>query len=293
MEYSWQRSSKVYLDEDEQFHTVMKIWFKDDGRMDGQLLSGSEEDLNNIEGELADLLEQSFSVSADYLFMSKGDLVDLMDKAEIVNEGDDVRITAKDVLVEGDEVHFTIDKSTKLLQSIKLSSVVMDKSFTRSMSFNTIGDGTMYPDQSVLEIPSESLKEIVETIQVDKKDEYDATAFKTLGPMVGHALLRGQLFKAACELTEPDADIMAVYYVKIPMSEGYYVTANIFRSKEAAEKGEKVPVIMCAHHYDNHLTPALGNTPMNGAPQQYRMIPQAGKPKFSKLTSWESPDPNF
>jgi putative CocE/NonD family hydrolase len=32
---------------------------------------------------------------------------------------------------------------------------------------------------------------------------------------------------------------------------------------------------------------------LGGAPQQYRLIPQAGKPVFSKQTSWESPDPNF
>jgi len=50
---------------------------------------------------------------------------------------------------------------------------------------------------------------------------------------------------------------------------------------------------MCAHPYDNHLISALGKTPFGGPPQQYRLIPQYGKPVFSKLTSWESPDPNF
>ena len=50
---------------------------------------------------------------------------------------------------------------------------------------------------------------------------------------------------------------------------------------------------MCAHPYDNRLTPALKKTPLGGAPQQYRLIPQAGMPVFSKQTSWESPDPNF
>ena len=52
------------------------------------------------------------------------------------------------------------------------------------------------------------------------------------------------------------------------MSEGFSVTANIYRSKTAAEKGEKVPVVTCAHPYDNHLTPALKTTPLGGAPQQ-------------------------
>jgi len=117
--------------------------------------------------------------------------------------------------------------------------------------------------------------------------------FEALGPIVGNAVKSGQLFKPRCELTEPDPDVLCEYDVRIPMSEGFSVTANIYRSKAAAEKGEQVPVVMCAHPYDNHLTPALEKTPLGGAPQQYRLIPQAGKPVFSKLTSWESPDPNF
>ena len=117
---------------------------------------------------------------------------------------------------------------------------------------------------------------------------------KAVGPILLNALKSGQLFHPQCELTEPDPDVLCEYDVSIPMSEGFSVTANIYRSKLAAEKGEKVPVVMCAHPYNNHFTPALKKTPLNGPPQQYRLIPQAGgKPVFSKITSWESPDPNF
>ena len=116
---------------------------------------------------------------------------------------------------------------------------------------------------------------------------------RALAPIVTNALKSGQLFRPHCELTEADPDILCEYDVEIPMGEGFCLTANVYRSKRAAKHGESLPVIMCAHPYDNHITPALGKTPLGGAPQQYRLIPQAGKPKFSKLTSWESPDPNF
>ena len=64
-------------------------------------------------------------------------------------------------------------------------------------------------------------------------------------------------------------------------------------AQRAAERGEKVPGVMCAHPSDNRLIPALGKTPLGGAPIQYRMIPQDGPTRFSRQTSWESPDPNF
>jgi putative CocE/NonD family hydrolase len=118
--------------------------------------------------------------------------------------------------------------------------------------------------------------------------------FQAVGPILGNALKSGQLFYPLAELTEPDPDILCEYDVKVPMSEGFSLTANVFRTRSAADSGEKVPVVMCAHPYNNHLTPALNNTPLGGPPQQYRLIPQPGeKPVFSKLTSWESPDPNF
>ncbi|MEM7017841.1 MAG: CocE/NonD family hydrolase [Pseudomonadota bacterium] len=116
---------------------------------------------------------------------------------------------------------------------------------------------------------------------------------QSIGPILKKAIVSGQLFNPSCQLTEPDPDILCEYDVEIPLSDGSYVTANVFRSKEAATANQKLPVVMCAHPYDNHLIPALGKTPLGGPPHQYRLIPQEGKPVFSKLTSWEAPDPNF
>ena len=51
--------------------------------------------------------------------------------------------------------------------------------------------------------------------------------FEAVGPILGNALKSGQLFHPQCELTEPDPDVWCEYDVKIPMSEGFSVTANI------------------------------------------------------------------
>lgn len=119
-------------------------------------------------------------------------------------------------------------------------------------------------------------------------------ALKAVWAPLWGSILRGQLFNPQCELTDPDPDIEAIYDVEIPMSEGYALTANIFRSRKRHAAGEKDPVVMCAHPYDNHLIPALNKTPLGGPPHQYRFVRQGGKtPKFSTQTSWESPDPNF
>ena len=84
------------------------------------------------------------------------------------------------------------------------------------------------------------------------------------------------------------------YEVRVPRPDGLSLTANVFRSRTAEANGEQVPVVMCAHPYDNSLLPALGKAPFGGPPQQFRIIRQSGgTPRFSTITSWESPDPAF
>ncbi|MEL6204607.1 MAG: CocE/NonD family hydrolase [Pseudomonadota bacterium] len=112
-------------------------------------------------------------------------------------------------------------------------------------------------------------------------------------PILKRAIRSGQLFRPHCTLVDPDPDVRCEYDVQVPLADDKVLTCNVFRSKARAANGAADPVVMCAHPYDNHLTPALRKTPLGGPPQQYRLIPQAGGiPVFSTLTSWESPDPN-
>ena len=62
---------------------------------------------------------------------------------------------------------------------------------------------------------------------------------KSVGPILGNALKSGQFFRPQCVLTEPDSDILCEYDVKIPMSEVFFVTANIYRSKKSCKKRRK------------------------------------------------------
>ncbi|NDC64531.1 MAG: CocE/NonD family hydrolase, partial [Planctomycetia bacterium] len=117
--------------------------------------------------------------------------------------------------------------------------------------------------------------------------------FQAVGPLAQRAIATGQIFHPQCELVPPHPDVLCEYDVAVPLPEGYSLKANIFKSRTAEAAGEPRPVVMCGHPYDNHLLPALGKTPLGGPPQQYRLIPQEGRPRFSTITSWESPDPNF
>lgn len=79
-------------------------------------------------------------------------------------------------------------------------------------------------------------------------------AVRAVWPLLKRAVFSGQLFRPQCELTQPHPDILCEYNVKVPIADGILLTANVFRSRKAQEEGVRVPVVMCAHPYNNQRT---------------------------------------
>ena len=179
MGYSWQRSAKAYMNGEEKVHTLVKVWFNTEGKMENSVLS-SESSVTQQRGvrgrmqqskgqELGSLLEQSVNLSIKYIYLSKGNWIDLLDRSEVKVDGDVVKIDAKDVLVQGDVANYVINNSTKLLKSIKFSSKVNDKPISGSVNFKTMSNGTNRPVQTEIAIPSESLKITTENLDYIKQ----------------------------------------------------------------------------------------------------------------------------
>jgi len=179
MTYSWQRSAKTFSNGEEKMHTLVKVWFNTDGKMESSVLS-SESTVQQKRGvrgkvqqgageDLAALLEETLSSSIQYVYLSKGYWIDLTDMADVKVEEGLVKIDAKDLLAKGDEVHYILDEETKLFKSINISSVVEGKAYTCSIDFKTISDGTNHPSHTEIVIPSESIKITSENIDYIKQ----------------------------------------------------------------------------------------------------------------------------
>jgi hypothetical protein len=177
--YSWQRSAKAFRNEEEKIHSLVKVWFDSEGEMESTVISsqssvkkqpGVRGRMQASEGQdLASLVEHSLGLSFQYVYLSKGNWIDLMDRAEVKVEEAIVVLDAKDVLVKGDGVHFILDDSIKLFKSISLSSIVDAKAFTCSIEFKTMSDGTNHPTRTVIIFPSEALKITAENIDYIKQ----------------------------------------------------------------------------------------------------------------------------
>ena len=179
MNYSWQRSAKGFKDGEEKIHMLVKVWFNSEDKMESSVLS-SESSVKKQRGvrgkmqqnkgeDLTALLEQTINLSIKYVYLSKGNWIDLTDNATVKLEDNMVKIDAKDLLVKGDQAIYVIDNESKLIKSINVSSMVDEKTFTSSIDFKTMNDGTNHPGRTVITIPSESMKITAENIDYIKQ----------------------------------------------------------------------------------------------------------------------------
>ena len=180
MGYSWQRSSKIFVNNEEKTHNLVKVWFNSEGQMETSVLSSESSDKKkkglrgkaqkNKGQDITDLLEQSVKIAIDYINLSKGNWIDLMDRAMVLVDNGEVKIVAKSVLEKDDEAQYLLDLETKLLKSVNFTSVVTGKSFTSSINFKVMSDGTNHPTVMTINIPSESLKITAENIDYIKQN---------------------------------------------------------------------------------------------------------------------------
>lgn len=102
-----------------------------------------------------------------------------------------------------------------------------------------------------------------------------ASTIKAAWPILRRALMRRYVFRPACRIAEAAPDIVPWYDVEAPMSQGFFPTANVFRSRERSNTGPTDPVVICANPCDHRLIPALRNIPLFGPLLGYRMIAQS------------------
>lgn len=179
MNYSWQRSSKTFVNDEEKTHSLVKIWFNTEGKMESSVLSststakkkpGMRGRMQQSAGEdMKKLIEHSINISIKYVYLSKGNWIDLLDKPGVKVENGLVKIDTKDLLQNGDKAHYVIDETTKLLKSINITSQVDGKTFNCTIEFKTMSDGTNHPSRTVITIPSESMKITAENIDYIKQ----------------------------------------------------------------------------------------------------------------------------
>ena len=177
--YSWKRTAKVSVEGVEKFQRLAQMRFNSKGELETIEISSesSVKKKGGIRGAVqkgkiqdnVEFVEQVLGQVFSYIFLSKGQMVDLFDKASIVPEGDLLNVKASNIQMDGDEVHFVYNKNdyTRLEQNVGTS--VGDDKVKAQITFNIRSDGTNHPSIIEVDVPSRKMNLHVENFDYIKQ----------------------------------------------------------------------------------------------------------------------------
>jgi hypothetical protein len=157
--YSWKTRTEIAVNETPMLTALIQARFDADGKL--QHTTRGKKQKQKLE-ELGQLIEKVVRLQASYAIMSKGQLVDLFEKATFEDGAGEMKgmkkIHAKSVLVRNDELTLWVDPSTGLNRKLTIKTPLDEQAVVEgTIDYKTIKDGPTTASVSVLTIPSQGI----------------------------------------------------------------------------------------------------------------------------------------
>jgi len=163
--YIWKRVAVTTVDGAEKLHTMAEVKFNEEGDPEVTMIDADTDvkqkrgirgkiQANTVESNM-EYVQEALKLALAYTYMSKGQLLDFFDKAEIT-EGDGVIMAAaKNIFMEGDSLEVVVDKETLLFKDKKFFSFTgKDKDpVSGEIMYEAFSNGVVHPSGSILNMP--------------------------------------------------------------------------------------------------------------------------------------------
>lgn len=110
---------------------------------------------NAVEDNM-DYVGQALELAIAYTYMSKGQLLDFVEKSEIAAAGDTYVISGKNIFMEGDALTVTVEKATNLFLDKKFSSKVGEDPIDGEITYVKFSSGISHGDETTMNLPGKS-----------------------------------------------------------------------------------------------------------------------------------------
>jgi len=168
MEYIWKREMLVYSGDEVKLTLLTELSVNDSGKLESRVIEAKSDvkQKRGIRGKVqsntmdakTDYIEKGLKLLLAYGYMSKGNLVDFFDKAEISSSNDLISMVANNVYVEKDKVTLTVNKNTHLYTKKEFSSFIGEDPVSGVIYYETFKNGVSHVSNMVLNMPSEKMK---------------------------------------------------------------------------------------------------------------------------------------
>jgi hypothetical protein len=174
-DYIWKRYSSAMVSGAEKATLVTEFSFNENGELQVNAVGGNSSvekkpgvrgriQQNQIE-ESVDYIGKALELSLKYTYMSKGELMDFLDKAVVTEKDGIIEAVGGDVFVKGDKLTLLIDPKTNLFISKKFSSLLGTDPMDGDVTYAKLSNGVQYGGKTVMNLPAK--KAVITAVNKD------------------------------------------------------------------------------------------------------------------------------
>jgi len=168
-EYVWKLHADVFGEGGNKTTLISEFQYDEAGELNIRLVDGETNikkkpglrgkmQQNAIEDK-AEYIAKAMQYALSYTYMTKGQLLDFFDKAEVTESNGVITAKGKDVYVAGDELTINIDAETKLYLSKSFTTKMNTDLIAGEVQYDTFkSSGVNHITTTKLDLPAQSVK---------------------------------------------------------------------------------------------------------------------------------------
>jgi hypothetical protein len=180
--YIWKLHADVQGEDGNKTKLISEFKYNEDGQLDIKLVDAETNikkkpglrgkmQKNAVESKV-EYLTKAMKYALTYTYMSKGQLLDFFDKAELSEKGGVITAKGHNIYVEGDELIILIDAETKLYINKRFSTLMDEDPISGEVNYDTFkSSGVNHVTTTKLYMPAENISIVGEnkdyTVRID------------------------------------------------------------------------------------------------------------------------------
>jgi len=174
-QFIWRRESVVTVDGEVKMNALSELNFDETGKLEVRNLEAEStvKDKRGIRGRIQEstmennleYVEEALKIAVSYTYMSKGQLIDFINKAEIKQSNGIIEAVARDVQVKGDVVTFKINASTFLFVHKSFSGFLGEDAISGEVEYGTFSSGVSHATKTVMNLTAK--KAVIDSVNKD------------------------------------------------------------------------------------------------------------------------------
>lgn len=174
-DYIWKRYSTAFVNGEQKATVISEFSFDENGEIQVRVVGGESSikqkpgirgriQENAVEDKL-EYVAKALELALAYTYMSKGQLLDFMEKATISEKDGVIEASGNNIYVQGDKLTILIDAQSKLFLSRKFSSTLGKDALDGEIEYGKLSSGINYATKTILNLPARKAR--IEAVNKD------------------------------------------------------------------------------------------------------------------------------